>query len=147
MLVNANSLVIRDAFDLLSELRHPTQVGAVASAPSEPEHGNWRLDENRSVVDLEHSGSFPLNTELEALLTFANDVGSDLNQPDMHSLSIREHVSLVALPEPGYEPREADPRVGFGTMDFDDFSQPFDQPLTRHLVRRWRLQKKDPQLQ
>ena len=144
VLVNANSLVIRDTFDLLSELRHPTQVGAVASAPGEPEHGNWRLDESRSVVDLDHSGSFPLNTELEALLTFANDVGSDLNQPDIHSLSIREHVSLVALPEPGYEPREADPRVGFGTMDFDDFSQPFDQPLTRHLVRRWRLQKKYP---
>jgi len=29
-------------------------------------------------------------------------------------------------------------------VGFDDFSQPFDRPLTHYLVCRWRLQKKDP---
>ena len=74
---------------------------------------DWRLDKDRSVIDLEHTGSFPLNTEVEALLTFATDSESDLNQPDPHALSVREHHSFVAVPQPGYEPLEQDLRVGF----------------------------------
>ena len=61
---------------------------------------DWRLDKDRSVVDLEHTGSFPLNTEVEALLTFATDSEGDLNQPDPHALSVREHHSFVAIPVP-----------------------------------------------
>src|SRR6185369_5646844 len=94
--------------------------------------------------DLEHTASFPLNTEVEALLTFATDSESDLNQPDPHLLSVREHHSFLALPAPGYEALEQDPRVGFISVSFQDFSQPYDRPLTRYLVQRWRLQKKDP---
>jgi len=59
-------------------------------------------------------------------------------------LSLREHHSFVALPQPGYEPREQDPRVGFFTAGFLDFSQPYDRPLARYLTSRWRLRKKDP---
>ena len=145
LLVNADSLLIRDAFDLLSQLRQPTHVVGGEMVRDQSRNGSWRLDDARSVIDLEHSGSFPRNTEIEALLTFTTDSESDLNQPDSHALSVREHHSFLALPEPGYEPREADPRVGFFGVDFKDFSQPFDQPLTRHLISRWRLQKKDPQ--
>ncbi len=105
---------------------------------------DWHLDKDRSVIDPEHTGSFPLNTEVEALLTFATDSESDLNQPDPHTLSIREHHSFVAQPASGYEPREQDPRVGFNSVSFQDFSQPYDRPLTRYLVNRWRLEKKDP---
>ncbi len=96
------------------------------------------------MIDLEASGSFPRNTEIEALLTFTNDGEADLNQPDTHTLSVREHHSFVALPEPGYAPREADPRVGFFGEVFKDFSQAFDQPLEKEYIARWRLQKKDP---
>ena len=144
VLVNANGLLIRDAFDLISQMRQPTQVAGGSMVRGQVASVNWRLDENRSVVDLDHSGSFPLNTELEALLTFATESESNFNQPNSHSLSIREHHSFVVLPDSGYETREQDPRVGFGSLDFADFSQPFDQPLMRHLVTRWRLQKKDP---
>ena len=35
-------------------------------------------------------------------------------------------------------------RVGFFGSDFQDFSRPFNQPLERMLISRWRLQKKDP---
>jgi hypothetical protein len=144
VLVNANPLLLRDAVDLLSELRHPTQAIGGAIVRTEAPSSNWRLDEARSVIDLDHTASFPLNTEIEALLTFTTDSESDLNQPDPHSLSVREHQSFVALPEPGYEPREQDPRVGFITTGFQDFSQPYNRPLVRYLVNRWRLQKKDP---
>ena len=119
-------------------------VGGVTIREQSSKAADWRLDKDRSVIDLEHTGSFPLNTEVEALLTFASDSESDLNQPDPHSLSIREHHSFVAMPAPGYQPLEQDPRVGFSSTSLQDFSQPYDQPLTRYLAQRWRLQKKDP---
>jgi hypothetical protein len=144
VLVDANALLIRDAVDLLSGLRHPTQAIGGEMVRADASSANWHLDEPRSVIDLDHTASFPLNTEVEALLTFATDSETNLNQPDPHSLSVREHHSFVAMPEPGYEPRELDPRVGFFTAGFLDFSQPYDRPLARYLTSRWRLQKKDP---
>ncbi|HWY54712.1 MAG TPA: zinc-dependent metalloprotease [Terriglobales bacterium] len=145
VLVDASALMLRDASDLLSQLRRPTRVvGGVPMRDDKSAATDWRLDKERSLVDPEHSGSFPLNTEVEVLLTFATDAESRLNQPDAHTLSVREHHSFVALPEPGYEPREQDPRVGFFGASFQDFSQPYDRPLTRFLISRWRLQKKDP---
>src|SRR5713101_6342848 len=145
VLVNADALLVRDAFDLLSQLRRPTRaVGGVMVREQSSRAADWRLDKDRSVIDLEHTGSFPLNTEVEALLTFATDSESDLNQPDRHTLSVREHHSFVAMPAPGYEPLDQDLRVGFISSSFQDFSQPYDRALTRYLVNRWRLQKKDP---
>ncbi len=145
VLVNVTALVVRDGFDLLSQLRRPTRaVGGVMVREQSSKAADWRMEKERSVIDLEHTGSFPLNTEVEALLTFATDSESDLNQPDPHTLSVREHHSFVAMPAPGYEPLEQDPRVGFITASFQDFSQPYDRALTRYLVNRWRLQKKDP---
>jgi hypothetical protein len=135
---------MRDAFDLLSQLRRPSRaVGGAVIREQSAKAVDWRLDKDRSVIDLEHTGSFPLNTEVEALLTFSTDSESDLNQPDPHSLSLREHHSFVAMPAPGYEALDQDPRVGFISTSFQDFSQAYDRPLTRYLVNRWRLQKKD----
>jgi Met-zincin/Domain of unknown function (DUF5117) len=144
LLVNANSLLLRDATDLLSQLRRPTQAINGQMVRQEVHDSNWKLDETRNVIDLEASGSFPRNTEIEALLTFTNDGDADLNQPDTHVLSVHEHHSFVALPETGFTPREADPRVGFFGDAFQDFSQPFDRPLRRQYIARWRLEKKDP---
>jgi len=90
VLVNADALLLRDAFDLLSQLRRPTRaVGGVMVREQSSRAADWKLDKDRSVIDLEHTGSFPLNTEVEALLTFATDSESDLNQPDPHALSVR----------------------------------------------------------
>ncbi len=145
VLVNAGALLVRDAFDLLSQLRRPTRAVGGALVREQSSRGtDWRLEKDRSVLDLEHTGNFPLNTEVEALLTFATDSESDLNQPDPHTLSVREHHSFVAMPSPGYEPLEQDLRVGFISASFQDFSQPYDRALTRYLVNRWRLLKKDP---
>jgi hypothetical protein len=144
VLVDASALIVRDASDLLSQLRRPTRAVGGQLVRDEKSAGDWRLDKDRSIVDPDHSGSFPLNTEIEALLTFATDSESNLNQPDPHSLSVREHHSFVALPEAGYEPREQDPRVGFNASSFHDFSQPYDHSLSRYLISRWRLQKKNP---
>jgi hypothetical protein len=147
LLVNANALIVRDAFGLLDQLRRPSRAagGVVSRAAAPANAAQWRLDEQRSAVDMDHTRAFPLNTELEGLLTFTSEGEGNYNQPNPHALTVREHHSLVALPEPGFQPREYDPRVGFiarGT--FWDFAQRFDQPPTRRLITRWRLQKKDP---
>lgn len=145
VLVNANPLLLRDAFDLLSQLRHPRRaVGGMVVRAESSNAASWRLDENRSVIDLDQSGSFPLNTELEAFLTFSSEGETDLNQPDPHTVSVSEHHSFVALPAAGYVPREQDLRVGFFGEEFQDFSQPYDRPIRRMFINRWRLEKKDP---
>jgi hypothetical protein len=146
VLVNANSLLMHDAFNLLGRLRQPPNFLAVSIPGARPPApaAAWRLDDARSVVDMEHTKAFPLNTELEALLTFASDGGQNLNQPDTRALTVRQHQSFVQLPEPGFEPRERDPRVGFFGPTFEDFSQPFNKPSARAFIDRWRLQKKDP---
>jgi hypothetical protein len=145
VLVNAQTLLIRDAADLMSQLQHPTRAIGGALVRSDAAHAaSWRLEESRSVIDLEHTGSFPLNTEVEALLTFSTESESSLNQPNAHALTVREHHSFVALPSSGFVPREADPRVGFFGSDFQDFSQPFDRSINRTFIARWRLEKKDP---
>ena len=146
LIVNANPLIVRDVFDMLGQLRNPQRAinGNIVRAPGSG-GPSWRLDNERSFVDLEHTKNFPLNTEVETMLTFTSEQGQrDINTPDPHALTVREHHSLVALPAPGFEPRERDFRVGFFGPEFSDFSQPYDKPLERGFIARWRLQKKDP---
>ncbi len=146
VLVNANPLILRDVFDMLGQLRNPSR--AIAGNIVRTQGGGnvaWRMDNDRSVIDLEHTKNFPKNTEVEAMLTFTSDQGQfGLNTPDPHTMTVREHHSFVALPDPGFEPRERDIRVGYFGPNFEDFSQPFNQPLERGFIARWRLVKKDP---
>ncbi len=146
LIVNANPLIVRDAFDLLGQFRRPSRAtgGQIVRAASGPA-GSWRMDEARSAVDMDRTHDFPMNTEAEALLTFSSeDSSTDANQPEARSVTVREHHSLVALPPAGYEPRESDIRVGFFGVRFNDYSQPFNRPLQREFIDRWRLQKQDP---
>jgi len=144
LLLDGNPLFLRDAVDLLSQLQRPTRIVGGTMVRSGGGASSWRLDESRSVIDLDHSGSFPMNTEIEVLLTFSGESDADLNQPDAHTISVREHHSFLPLPEPGFQTREADPRVGFFGEQFLDFSQPYNRPLNRYYASRWRLVKKDP---
>jgi hypothetical protein len=144
VLVNANPLLVRDAFDLLTQLSRPSRVIGGQIVRSAAQVAPWHMDMSRSVIDLAHSGSFPRNTEMEALLSFSSPGEGNYNQPDRHTISVREHHSFVELPAPGYAPREQDPRVGYFHVMFRDFSRPFDQAPMRYWISRWRLQKKDP---
>src|SRR5262249_46879316 len=144
LLGKANPLLLRGAADLLSPLRAPAPAANSGSVRGEGSECKWRFDDSRSVIDLDASGSFPRNTEIEALLTFANEGEVNFNQPETHTLSVREHHSFLALPDPGYVAREYDPRVGFFGESFQDFSQPYNQPLERKYIARCRLEKKDP---
>ena len=145
VVVNGNPLVVRDATGLLGQLRRPSRaVNGMVRPVATENAGNWRLDEQRSSVDMDHTRAFPQNTEIENILTFVSDAARGINNPEAGVLTVHEHISLLALPATGYQPRLADPRVGFFGQPFDDFSRTYKQSLSQTYIDRWRLEKKDP---
>jgi hypothetical protein len=64
--------------------------------------------------------------------------------PVADAVTLREHYSLVELPDGNYTPRLDDPRAGYGGIEFVDYSVPIGEPMMQHYVRRHRLIKKDP---
>lgn len=73
---------------------------------------------------------------------FSGSVASVTPSPE--AVTLREHVSLVELPDNNYQPRYDDPRAGYGGLTFVDYSTPIGEPMQFRYVRRHRLQKKDP---
>ena len=64
--------------------------------------------------------------------------------PTADAVTMREHVSLVELPDNNYKPRYDDPRAGYGGLTFVDYSVPIGEPMQMRYIRRHRLEKKDP---
>ena len=57
------------------------------------------------------------------------------------------HWSISSLrSSPGYQPREADERVGYFTTEFRDLGRYQDDKTSVRYVNRWALEKKDPKL-
>ncbi|MCU1349401.1 MAG: Glutamyl- and glutaminyl-tRNA synthetase [Acidobacteria bacterium] len=134
VLVDASDFFLSDAYGAADVLRATEQ-------------GSYALDRNRSAIYLPRTKAFPRNTEVEAILTFAGDRPGPLVSgvtPDPHAVTIRQHHSFVALPEPGFTPRAQDPRVGFFGVEVYDYASPFTGPLEKRWIARHRLEKKDP---
>lgn len=110
--------------------------------------GTFRPDASRSYIHLPHTKSFPINTEIEAAVTLASDNPSwaiRRHAPDGRSVTMRQHHSLVQLPDDQYRPRKYDPRAGYLEHTFYDFSKGFDEDLITRYAVRHRLQKKNPE--
>jgi len=109
--------------------------------------GDYRLDLSRSAVYPDNIKNFPNNSEFEALITFTSvNAGSYVRSvsPDGSSVTMRQHLSFVKLPEPGYKTRVWDPRSSFGAISYMDFATPVDKSITKRFIRRHRLEKKNP---
>src|SRR5882724_8258312 len=135
VLVDATAFFLRDAHGVIDRLRQARQ-------------GQYRYDESRSAFYLPRTRAFPKNTEIETILTFSSDAetGPLVREtvPAPQSITIREHHSLVELPDNNYKPRNLDPRVGVHGITFYDFASPLDQPVEKRWISRHRLRKKDP---
>lgn len=135
VLVDATEFFLSDAHGVSRRLR-------------DAEQGSYTLDRNRSALYLPRTKSFPRNTEVEATLTFTTGdrpgplVRGVVTTPEV--ITVRQHHSFVALPEPGFKPRRQDPRVGVFGIEFYDYASPFTEPITKRWVARHRLEKKDP---
>jgi hypothetical protein len=91
--------------------------------------------------------AFPENTEIETLLTLTSSNPGRLVRSVAASgeaVTLRQHHSLVKLPDGGYEPRVADPRIGVFGPTFYDYASPIDESLTVRWVARHRLKKANP---
>jgi hypothetical protein len=64
--------------------------------------------------------------------------------PTAEAVTLREHYSLVELPDANYTPRYDDPRAGYGGLTYVDYSTPIGEPMVKRYLRRHRLEKKDP---
>ena len=73
---------------------------------------------------------------------FSGTVGSVTPSPD--SVTLREHVSFVQLPDANYQTRADDPRAGYGGISYMDYSASVYEPIQKRFIRRHRLVKKDP---
>ncbi len=73
---------------------------------------------------------------------FSGSVGSVT--PTADSVTLREHYSLVELPDGNFKPRIDDPRAGYGGLTYLDYSAPIGESIQQRFVRRHRLEKKDP---
>jgi len=134
-LVDATAFYLRDVHGIPGTLQRSQQ-------------GQFRLDPSRSAFYLPNTKNFPKNTEVETTLTFTTDgeAGPMVRSvtPNAQAVTVREHVSFVELPGPGYMPRENDPRASFFGIQYMDFATPISEPIWKHFISRHRLQKKDP---
>jgi hypothetical protein len=134
VLVDATAYVTSDITDVRGSLRTANQ-------------GTFALDRDKSAVYLAHTKGFPDNTEVETSLTFTSDSpGARVRRhtPDGRALTLRQHLSLVRLPAPGFRPRPFDPRMGIFAVSFYDFAKPFSQDYVTRYAIRHRLQKRTP---
>ncbi len=109
--------------------------------------GNFSLNKSLSSVDPSVIKSFPKNTELQSIITFSgNGAGSYLKQvtPDNSQFTLRQRVSLVALPEKGYQPRVFHPFSGFWAESHVDYAAGLLESKEKRFIPRHRLFKKDP---
>src|SRR6267378_3363708 len=105
-----------------------------------------RFDPARSFV--ERARSFPVNVEVTALQTFEMDSvpGAPGSGPDrsLNTMTIPTNFSMLLLPDHPMRPRACDNRVGYFSVDYEDYGANVDKVPTRCYITRWRLEPKDP---
>ena len=136
LLVDATDLVFRDWNDVAGTLARANQ-------------GSYSVVRDRSAIVEARTRAFANNTEISVELAFAASGGRPGNimrqvLPDPGALALRQHISLVRLPDASYEPRALDPRVGYFGISFRDYAQPIQRPLVQQWISRHRLQRSNP---
>lgn len=97
------------------------------------------LSGDRSYV--EYARSYPLNVEVENVLTFNADAAPQ--NSGTRTVSFSMHHSMVALPEKPMKARISDWRVGFFTVSTTDYGIDNQRAESQSFITRWRLEPKD----
>ncbi len=134
VLIDATPYLLRDHMDVVGALQRADQ-------------GGFSISPERSSVYLPRTRAFPENTEVEVRLTFtAGEPGGLIRRqaPLGSTITLRQHHSLVKLPDPGFAPRRGDPHLGTNGVSFMDFARSFDEHYEGRYIARHRLQKQTP---
>lgn len=100
-----------------------------------------RLDGSRTFI--EHIHSYPKNVEVRGILTY--EASEPPANASTGTISLEVNHSMVLLPAKPMQPRIADDRVGFFTIEQTDYGLPAQRAKERRYITRWRLEPKDPE--
>ena len=135
LLVDATDMAVRDWTDVIGTMSRARQ-------------GSYSLARDRSSVNRAFTKAYPDNTEIDVNLTFATNgqAGGIVSQiaPDGRAFTLREHFTLLRLPDNSYRPRAWDPRIGFFGPSYHDFAQPIQSPLVQRVIGRHKLERTNP---
>ena len=95
-----------------------------------------------SYIDYIHT--FPMNTEVVTVKTFGSKSTTKLPAgQETGNVTIKLNTSFVLLPKEPMAFRTFDPRVGYFTESFSEFSDNQQKAERRKIISRWRLEPKD----
>jgi hypothetical protein len=140
--IGADAQALIDVGSLLTSDRH-----GIARRLADTKQGKYEVDTKRSAVSLADAKSFPDNTELEALLTFAGPGEEQFVKDvamDPQALTVHQHLSFVRLPPAGYSSRTYHPASGAFSVGYYDYAQPLSSSIDVRFQPRFRLDKTDP---
>ncbi len=134
-LVDIRNMLFSDAHDVSKVLK-------------EKEEGEYKLDIERSAIELSRTRAFPENVEFDVMLTFTGKPeGKRVSQvtPDPQHITVNQHHSFVKLPDENYKPRVFHPQSGCISISYMDYSTPVYEPIRKRYIIRHRLEKQDPE--
>ncbi len=107
--------------------------------------GGVGLDREKTFIS--SLKNFPKNLVVQTTYSLlgGRGVGPVGTLADARGLVVKVDYNLFRLPtNNGYKPRYYDSRVGYFTADYVDYSSDKKEDLTKQMIVRWNLIKKDP---
>ena len=98
-----------------------------------------KLDQSRSYIESAHA--YPKNVEVKHVMTYEAEEPPERDQAG--TLTLLMNQSMILLPEDLMQPRIADHRVGWFTVDKYNYDSEALKSDDYELIRRWRLVPKD----
>ena len=139
ILINVNDLFLSETLRRVKPPRYPGSSSTRFTLGS--------FDKGKSKV--KEINNYPRNTNLKTEYVYKNpgvlNSGSEA-VTDGRYVSIEVFHSMMAMPEDGYEIRYDDPRVGYFLTPVNDMTETGTTNY-RDMVNRWRLIKKNPELE
>ncbi|UPT73942.1 MAG: zinc-dependent metalloprotease [Elusimicrobiota bacterium] len=101
------------------------------------------------LSSLTRADAYAGNVEIGARQVYERKSAPEGGEPatrlaDARRVTISLRLSFAELPEAGYRPRKADPRLGHFTTVYEDWTDDQAGVPSRVLLNRWRLEKSDP---
>ncbi|WP_300437817.1 zinc-dependent metalloprotease [Christiangramia sp.] len=98
-----------------------------------------KLDKSRSYI--KSANAYPKNIEVKHVMTYEAETPPERDQAGTISMLLNQ--SMILLPENKMQPRLADYRVGWFTIDKYDYNSEELKADDYEIIRRWKLVPKD----